>query len=455
MTLCLLVYILSIDLISTGWLIGVFIACAIAIWAMVSKVRKINKEDSEHMVQTHKVEPGKDYDFFLLYYLPETELTFTVDLIIEVIYDGTKMKSQTIIDQDITLTTETVADLSQVYTVEYLTHRLYGDELEIKINSKGLLDNSTASSDDKSVEIVKELVGTPEALKNTANNRNTWISAVAAVDNTLLIETVQIQKKIILRSSELKSETLMEPTFDILLTNSKGGPDKVEKLTLSLTPNFGTGQAGVDVDVQNSFKCDGLLTRTECKVDFKISLSSDLGGDLETEFTTGIIDTTKVIPVELKRKEFAKKEISLTFDDGVLTGHKIAGPSSFHGFISIPIEIGKAIMSIPGQLFSFKVQRIKDQTTLATEQLALINAQNSLKNAALGQEVALSKLKSDLQKNITNAELERAKFELSVATATDEISKAMKDNLEKIAEVKEEIEEAKAEIKKLKPDGKK
>ncbi len=48
----------------------------------------------------------------------------------------------------------------------------------------------------------------------------------------------------------------------------------------------------------------------------------------------------------------------------MLTGNYINKPSEFEGLISIPINICKAIVSIPSQLFNFKIQH-KYQDTLS------------------------------------------------------------------------------------------
>ena len=430
------------------------IVATLIVVALIFALTNWKLQTNYQMVKSKVIDGSENLKPFQCYYLPDTEITLQLDFDLEVSYADKEIKEVKLADYTIQLATRTVADMRKPLVVEYQSNLLFNDELDIKVTEQGLLDSTIASSEDQTTQIITDLADAPKQLTDHAINRMVE-NSTAADSSTSDITHVEIQKrqkKLVFKGSELTSGKQEEWGIELYVSNSQNGSSKKEKFGVVLKPKIERGKSHKKGE---SGEFIGLVTRRRVNAEFEIVLFDEKLNEYHGQVSTAIVDTTVDYPIELKRKPFVKNETNLVFKEGFLLQHKAITPSSYHGFISIPIEIGKAIMSIPGQLFSFKVQRIKDQTTLATEQLALVNAQNSLKNAALGQEVALSKLRSDLQKNRTNAQLELAKFELSVATATDEISKAMKNNLEKIAEVKEEIEEAKAEIKKLKPDGKK
>jgi hypothetical protein len=91
----------------------------------------------------------------------------------------------------------------------------------------------------------------------------------------------------------------------------------------------------------------------------------------------------------------------LTFDNGVLTSAQYDDPSTLTGFLSIPIDIAKAVVSIPSALFRFTITRQTDvaelnakndvlaaQSKLAQTQLELLQTERKLKEAQSGQQNA-------------------------------------------------------------------
>jgi hypothetical protein len=85
-------------------------------------------------------------------------------------------------------------------------------------------------------------------------------------------------------------------------------------------------------------------------------------------------DESKVVSISIKRSAFVKKVYGFKMTNGMLTENTINKPSEMEGFMSIPIKIAKAIVSIPAQIISFKIENIKHQTSLVTEQQNLSKA---------------------------------------------------------------------------------
>ncbi len=430
-------------LIIVGAMIVVALLFALANWKLQSNYQMVKSKVNDG---SNNLKP------FQYYYLPDTEITLQLDFDLEVSYADKGIDKVKLADYTIEIVTRTVPDLRKPLVIEYQSNLLFNDELDIKVTEQGLLNSTIASSEDQTAQIITDLADAPRELTNHAINRMVENSPPtnSSTSNITHVEIQKSQKKLVLKGSELSSGKHEKWGIELYVSNSQKGSSKKEKFGLVLTPKIERGKSYIKGEPEEFM---GLVTRRKVNAELEVVLFDEMQNEYQGQVSTAIVDTTVDYPIELKRKPFVKKKSNLVFKEGFLLQHKAINPSSYHGFISIPIDIGKAIMSIPGQLFSLKVQRIKDQTTLATEQLALVNSQNSLKNAALGQKVALSKLKSDLQTNFTKAELERAKFELSVATATDEITKAMKKNNHELVKVRKAIEEAKADIDKLKAGG--
>ena len=78
----------------------------------------------------------------------------------------------------------------------------------------------------------------------------------------------------------------------------------------------------------------------------------------------------RVLGVDLTRANFVVNHTNLELSNGMLTKFDLSKPSEALGFIQIPIDVAKSIVSIPSALFKFK-------TTSVTQDAGLINAQGS------------------------------------------------------------------------------
>lgn len=62
----------------------------------------------------------------------------------------------------------------------------------------------------------------------------------------------------------------------------------------------------------------------------------------------------------------------MTIANGMLRKINIDQPSQFLGFISIPVDMVKAIAAIPGSILSMKIQNTQDQASLYKAQTDLL-----------------------------------------------------------------------------------
>lgn len=86
-------------------------------------------------------------------------------------------------------------------------------------------------------------------------------------------------------------------------------------------------------------------------------------------------DPSVVNTFPINRHAFIKMVSNVTFDNGVLTEFTINKPSEALGVLTPAVDLAKMITSIPGELLTFKVTEVKDDTALLQALDALRQAQ--------------------------------------------------------------------------------
>jgi hypothetical protein len=94
-------------------------------------------------------------------------------------------------------------------------------------------------------------------------------------------------------------------------------------------------------------------------------------------YYTTRVDMPNISPVlsfGVERALFTNRLTTVYFDDGVLTDVSINKGSELLGFVSIPIVVAKAIVSVPAQIVQFRILDTQNQTRLLNAQGELIQA---------------------------------------------------------------------------------
>lgn len=101
----------------------------------------------------------------------------------------------------------------------------------------------------------------------------------------------------------------------------------------------------------------GILARPLVTVGLEIIPASKKAANTTAVYTSmQIPDTSRLINIPVKRTPFVKSVNTPRFSNGMLVENYINRPSSFEGFVSIPVNLAKALVAIPAQLFNFKIQ---------------------------------------------------------------------------------------------------
>ena len=98
-------------------------------------------------------------------------------------------------------------------------------------------------------------------------------------------------------------------------------------------------------------------------------------------------NNSPILGLDILRAPFVKNEYDITFENGILTSVKWVKPSEALGFVNIPLDLAKAIVSIPSELLTVKVNDLTAEKGLLEAEKNLIQAQLDLivKQKELGE----------------------------------------------------------------------
>ena len=87
---------------------------------------------------------------------------------------------------------------------------------------------------------------------------------------------------------------------------------------------------------------------------------------------------TQTFVVDTSRGALVTKRVDLAVTDGVLTGIEVDKPSEVLAAVSLPVNILKAIASIPAELLTFKVTNVNAEKSLTAAEVELLKQQIEL-----------------------------------------------------------------------------
>ena len=306
------------------------------------------------------------------YYLPQSLIKITSSVKVAVFYNtdnSTLTGGSRIIEQKFVVTTENIADTKQIFSLKYKPNVLMSDYLMYNVNDKGLLDTVKVTTDDKTASIVNKLANAPEQIFRT--------DASSERAPTVTIKIKEYTSDFFVKPSEVLNEgkTLK---WNLVILNELG---KEEFKTVIADFTVSIKEDDLEIKEVNQIATlpksyvKGLLVRPLLNTVLEISTKVLTGHEQVTELPIGIIDQKRLINVPIRRTAFAKRENTIIIQEGVVKSNEINNPSSVEGFVSIPINIAKAIVSIPAQLITFKIDNtvrlksLEDQKSLLESKL--------------------------------------------------------------------------------------
>jgi len=267
----------------------------------------------------------------------------------------------------VTLSTEYVPDVNQLFLAEYLPSPLSNDKIvKISVDQKGLLATVETETEDRSPAIIKkigELVVTA-ALKVPLPQR--------------VQPSVKGAKKV-----GCNVNTIIEPfanqysiTGADCYTNNNGLTWCLQPIGAALKdwPNgdwFTTPPCSKRQAASTDSPCqrEGIFYRPLLPYKFELKEPVQLSTVLY------LPNRSPILALDISRATFVDNHYTMKFTDGVLTSISWTKPSELEGFLSIPLDLARTVTSIPGQLLTVKVQNAQANQNALEAQAAALQAQ--------------------------------------------------------------------------------
>ena len=412
---------------------------------------------SDVVVKTN-FSPESKKDATVFYYLPQSLIKIKAAVKVAVFYDAGKnlMESSKIIEQTFVVSTEMIADTENLLSLNYIPNPLMSDDIKYAVNAKGLLETVNITTEDRTNALTVKLAEAPKNLITAPKDTDRDIIRAANI-----VKIKDFSADFVLKASSVSFEP-DSIKWNLLLLNELGMDENPKNLSADFfikTTNIVKNQVDLsslilgDNSTTNK-ELDGILTRPTRYISVELSTTlTEHNQQKPLPLNILVADVNKLIVVPVKRTAFVKLINKIGIQDGIIISNEITNPSSVEGFISIPINIAKAIISIPGQLLQFRFDNTKkleqyekekltyDQSLLATQKFDMTKEHEigkikfEMQKTELTNQTALEKLKVELQKtDLTNqTALEKLKVELQTGMLEAEKKQAeTQKNLDEI-----------------------
>lgn len=381
-------------------------------------------------------------DATVYYYLPESVLKIRANVKVAVIYnsdDSTLNASSRIIEQNFVTTTEIIADTKDLLSLNYKPNVLMADDIKYGVNAKGLLETVNITTEDRTADIIAKLAESPQVVLGTSGG-------AAKAANTI-VKIKEFSADFAVKASSISS-TPLPINWQMVIPNELGkdefitvqgefkisSPDVASNTTTLSALINGTNTTSTSVETE------GILTRPLKNIQLKFE-SSGFNNTLPTNVV--IADNSKLIVIPVMRTAFVKRVNKIGIQDGVILSNEITKPSSVEGFVSIPINIAKAIVSIPGQLVQFRFDNTKRFEELEKAKLSYEKTIQESQKFALTKELEIEKVKLDIQKTELSNQIELQKLKLELQKSLLEAETKQLEAQKALDAIKKELEELK------------
>jgi hypothetical protein len=320
-----------------------------------------------------------------IYCLPGYSLTLTATATITVERTAKGKPAYTFQKLSIDAKSSIEPDTSNLIAIKYYSNWFSSDDVQFTTSENSLLQNIAITSEDRISSVVAEITKAPQDfLDNLVNMRA--IGGLSADSEENEIKEVYEISRIFQIDANHVAKNEIELNWEIPLEVK---PD-FEENKLEVILKFKNGSNKTTIPPQ-SF--EGIYTRPMSNQLWKME---KIGEQLfPISFTCFGPDSTRLVRVPVRSSLFIKKVQTPKFSNRILIENHIVKPSEVEGFASIPINIFKAIFSIPAQLLQFKIIHAKQETDFETALANLNKARET--NAAIQSGKTLKELSKQLE----------------------------------------------------------
>ncbi|HMG13924.1 MAG TPA: hypothetical protein VK590_00685 [Saprospiraceae bacterium] len=375
------------------------------------------------------------------YYLPESIIKIRATAKVAIVYnaDNTLTGSSNIVEESFVITSEMIADTKDLLSLNYKPNALMADDIKYSVNSKGLLETVNITTEDRTADIISKLAEAPQIILGTS-------TGAAKAANTI-VKIKEYTSDFAIKVSEISS-TAKTIKWNLVIINELGVDEQPKGIPANFevsSVNTPSTSPSLSALINNSSsEINGILTRPIKNISLEIK-SAVPGISFNNTLPSNVVvaDVTKLIVIPVKRTPFVKRVNKIGIQDGIILSNEINKPSSVEGFVSIPINIAKAIVSIPGQLVQFRYDNTKRADELEKAKLNYEKSIQESQKYELTKNQEIEKVKLGVEKdNLSNSiELQKLKFELQ--TSLLEAEKKQLDAQKALDEIKNQLEELK------------
>jgi hypothetical protein len=337
------------------------------------------------------------------YYLPTASLVITATAkVLSTKTADNVVTSGKLHELQLDIKTVLEPDTSQLLGMNIRTFAFANDELRLTTDQSGLLESVNITTEDRISSIIAEISQAPKAIFEQKLTGFSFMSDdLKRVFDTPALPAVTVQTLTFTNTFYILSDELLKTKFE-----------RTWKINID--------GAATPFDVDASFKCEmdahqrsailagtkikGFLTRPLTKIKLKTFVKEDdeYQSKAVAMYEIQIPDVSVLIKVPVSRASFVKKISLPKFYKGMLIENYLNKPSQVEGALSIPINVLKAIVSIPSQLLSFKIAHIQQETALNTAEQNLKKSTEPVKpiDASHQELIKLQKNTIDAQQSI-------------------------------------------------------
>lgn len=270
---------------------------------------------------------------------------------------------------------KTVPDRNYLMRMTYNPSPTYHDAIRVTMSPEGLLSEVETTFRDEGPAIVAKLAELATAL--------------AKVPSGLSLP----RKKAAVGNRRYETRTRLLSTLMVDPTDPASYQSQLANygITLEATPSLGGADACCTLVPERPCEpvCtkSGVCYRPVIPFDVGIRSGGILISGIGVEVEHGIQDVymlpnrSPVVCLPIERVAFVESSFHLTFDRGLLTSMSTNKPSEVLGFLEIPIRVAKAIVSIPAELFQFKVTHYENARAAASSEQQALEAIRELQKA--------------------------------------------------------------------------
>ena len=224
----------------------------------------------------------------------------------------------------ITLTPDVEADeRAGVYYATPHANYMYEDDVQVKVNSKHLLDTGNVKTEDKTVAIVQEV---------------TSLASQIATAGAKMRAPPRQQNR---RPFNFTFRPSVYSEYDDVRTKLA---DRGITLTVDPAPMPDGKAVVIEQNEAKQLGANGLLFRPAVAYNVRVSFSDILA----TRQQFVLPDQNRIYEIGYPRISFIKREKNIGFSDGMLTDFHQITPSPILGFLGLPKAIIKGVVPLPG-----------------------------------------------------------------------------------------------------------